>query len=263
MYSSGVDQRTIQFSLVKTSSAEQSVLAGSRRWVQTAAKRMHSHDVRALAVWPPYTAVSPPHRRLTPVDTVPIVVSGGLDMSVAATPAASAQVTTKAKLVNPLATSVITTFEDAYHRRLAYSAGFNGATAIHVARQARLVLCLRDTSVSLWRIPTHEVPDEAVEGEEGERTYEEVLEMDLNVRTNIVAGALSGDGKWLAVSDRYEVKLFSLSTTVGTRNTCLETETYYSVARRRSQTQAHSRLLVCDTGFNVLRQWRHLHYLLA
>ncbi|KZV77615.1 WD40 repeat-like protein [Peniophora sp. CONT] len=214
VYSSGVDQRTVQFSLVKTASAEQSVLSGSRRWVQTASKRMHSHDVRALAVWPPYTPLPPSHRRFMPVDLIPIVVSGGLDMSVAATPAASAQTTTKAKLVNPLATSVITTFEDAYHRRLAYSTGFNGATAVHVARQARLVLCIRDTSVSLWRIPAHEASDEAVQSEEGERTYEEVLEMDLNVRTNLVAGAISGDGAWMAVSDRYEVKLFSLATTV-------------------------------------------------
>ncbi|VDB99402.1 unnamed protein product [Peniophora sp. CBMAI 1063] len=211
VYSSGVDQRTVQFSLVRTGSAEHSVLSATSRWVQTAIKRMHSHDVRALAVWPPYTPVLPSHRRLTPADLVPIVVSGGLDMSVAATPAASAQVTTKAKLVNPLATSVITTFEDAYHRRLAYNTGFNGATAVHVARLARLVLCVRDTSVSLWRIPAHG-SEEAGEDEEGERMYEEVLEMNLNVRTNLVAGALSGDGKWLAVSDRYQVKLFSLAT---------------------------------------------------
>lgn len=36
------------------------------------------------------------------------------------------------------------------------------------------------------------------------------LEMELNVGTNIVCGAVSDDGRWLAVSDGLEVKLFRL-----------------------------------------------------
>ena len=38
--------------------------------------------------------------------------------------------------------------------------------------------------------------------------------MDLNVHSNITEHEISDDGKWLAVSDLYESKLFSLRTDV-------------------------------------------------
>ena len=38
--------------------------------------------------------------------------------------------------------------------------------------------------------------------------------MVLNVRTNLIASAISDDGAWLVVSDFYETKLFSLEATV-------------------------------------------------
>ncbi len=38
--------------------------------------------------------------------------------------------------------------------------------------------------------------------------------MDLNVHSNITQHEISDDGKWLAVSDLYESKLFSLRTDV-------------------------------------------------
>jgi U3 small nucleolar RNA-associated protein 4 len=44
--------------------------------------------------------------------------------------------------------------------------------------------------------------------------WDKVLEMDLSVHSNIVAHEISDDGKWLAVSDLYESKLFSLRTDV-------------------------------------------------
>ena len=42
--------------------------------------------------------------------------------------------------------------------------------------------------------------------------WDKVLEMDLNVHSNIIGHEISDDGKWLAVSDLYESKLFSLRT---------------------------------------------------
>lgn len=41
--------------------------------------------------------------------------------------------------------------------------------------------------------------------------WEKVLDMELNVHTNVLASAISDDGRWLVVSDLYESKLFSLS----------------------------------------------------
>ncbi|TFY78951.1 hypothetical protein EWM64_g5058 [Hericium alpestre] len=51
VYSSGVDQKTTQYTQIKSfKSGSASILSAWSRWVQTASKRMHSHDVRALAI---------------------------------------------------------------------------------------------------------------------------------------------------------------------------------------------------------------------
>ncbi|KAI0314976.1 WD40 repeat-like protein [Amylostereum chailletii] len=217
IYTAGVDQKTTQFTLVKTtSSTVPAILSSSKRWVQTSSKRMHSHDVRALAIWPPYTPLPQPYQRPLTSNVAPILASGGLDMSVAVTPAALPR-NASTRVKNPLGTSVVATFEDAYHRRLAYPTGCHGTSAVYLARQARLVLCLRDTGVTLWRILRKssgvEVVDEHLLGEQG--GWEKILEMDLNVRSNLTAGAISRDGKWLVVSDHYEVKLFRLQPVEG------------------------------------------------
>ncbi|KAF7794114.1 hypothetical protein EIP86_005244 [Pleurotus ostreatoroseus] len=217
IYTSGVDQKVVQFTHIKTSqsSTQSSLLSrSSGRWVQTSSRRMHSHDVRALAIWPPHTALPPAHRRVLPLDVAPVLASGGLDMSVVLTPAALPASTAVAKVVNPLATSVVSTFEDAYHRRLAYTSAPYHASGLHLARKARLVLCMRDAGVSLWRVHRRRTmffntddPDEEPPADGG---WEQVLDMDLSVHTNLVASAISDDGRWIAVSDWYESRLFRI-----------------------------------------------------
>ncbi|KAI1797668.1 WD40 repeat-like protein [Ganoderma leucocontextum] len=217
IYTSGVDQKVTQFSYVKTShsSTNPSPLfsRATGRWVQSCSRRLHSHDVRALAIWPPHTPLLPSHQRHFPTDIAPVLVSGGLDMSVVVTPAALPTATLSGKVMNPLSTSTQATFEDAYHRRLAYSSGAASASAVHLARKARLVLCTREAGVTVWRIakrkPRGDSVDLDMEGQD--RGWERVLDMDLNVHTNLVAGAISDDGRWIAVSDWYETKLFQLS----------------------------------------------------
>ncbi|KAJ7042469.1 WD40-repeat-containing domain protein [Mycena alexandri] len=210
VYTSGVDQKITQFCFVKISGGEK---ANARRWIQTSSRRMHSHDVRALAIWPPYTPLPPSHRRQFPVDVAPILASGGLDMSVVVTPAAL-PTNTIVKIVNPISTSIHSTFEDSYHRRLAYSSGPSSTSAVKVARQARLVCCARDAGLGIWRIlkkptPAEEEPDAT--NDIDAPGWEKVLDMELNVHTNLLATAISDDGRWLVVSDLYESKLFSLS----------------------------------------------------
>ncbi|TFY72623.1 hypothetical protein EVG20_g365 [Dentipellis fragilis] len=210
IYTSGVDQKTTQFSLIKAPKSGSSILAASSRWVQTSSKRMHSHDVRALAIWPPYTPLPHTYKRQFPTDIAPVLVSGGLDMSLVAAPAALPQYTI-GKVVNPLSTSTVATFEDAYHRRIAYSSGTNGSSAVHLARRSRLILCMRETSVTIWRIlqkSSNESEELPVPGQDD--GWEKVLEMELNVVSNLIASAISGDGNWLAVSDHHETKLFSM-----------------------------------------------------
>lgn len=222
MYTSGVDQKITQFTRIKTSTpGSSSVLHSSSRWVQSCSRRMHSHDVRALAIWPPYSALPSSHMRKFPVDVAPILASGGLDMSVVLTPAAPAVSTIVSKVVNPLSTSIVSTFEDSYHRRIAYTSGPSCTSALRIAGQARFVCCARDTGLSIWRIlQKQETPsDEDSLSEPVEsRGWEKVLDMELNVHTNIIASAISDDGQWLVVSDLYETKLFALEIEVSVRS---------------------------------------------
>ncbi len=246
MYTSGIDQKVTQFSLLESSSSKgNSTPSSLTKWVRTASKRMHSHDVRGLSIWPPYTPLPSPHRRSFPTNVVPLLVSGGLDMSVVVTPAALPRSST-ARPTNPLATSVTATFEDAYHRRIAYSSGAHGTVGLHLAKHARLVLSTGDTDLAVWRLPkkpsVEEEPPLALSGEG--TGWKKVLEMSLRVQTNLVASAISDDGRWLAVSDALETKLFWLQVDVRVYRLVLHCDVVHltrAVLGRRLEAQARSR----------------------
>lgn len=140
-------------------------------------------------------------------------------MSVVLTPALPASVTTStnaARVVNPLATSVAATFEDSYYRRVPYSA------VTSVAKRARLVLSVHETGLNVWRvldIPSSSMVVDGMDNStdpESRVGWESVLEMEFSVHTNLIASALSNDGRWLVASDLYETKLFELVKTVST-----------------------------------------------
>jgi U3 small nucleolar RNA-associated protein 4 len=220
VYTSGVDQKISQFSLIRTLDKESAHIRPSSHWVQSGSRRMHSHDVRALVTWPPYNALPPLHKRQFPIDIAPILASGGLDMSVVVTPAALPMNTVVAKITNPLSTSVDSTFENSYHRRLAYTSGPSSTCAVQIARRARLVTCMRDTGLGVWKILRKQVSsDEEITLNAAleicdNKSWEKVLDMELNVQTNLVASAISDDGRWLVASDLYETKLFRLENDV-------------------------------------------------
>ncbi|KAF7320238.1 WD-REPEATS-REGION domain-containing protein [Mycena kentingensis (nom. inval.)] len=210
VYTSGVDQKITQFCYLKTSTGEKTT---TRKWIQTSSRRMHSHDVRALAIWPPYSVLPSSHKRQIALDVVPLLASGGLDMSVVITPAALST-STLVKIANPIVTSVHCTFEDSYHRRLAYSSGPSSTSAIRVARGQRFICCARDNGLDVWRILKKPISgsdeDIPASDEPDAPEWEKVLDMELNVHTNILASDISDDGRWLVASDLYETKLFSL-----------------------------------------------------
>ncbi|KAF8624779.1 hypothetical protein AX15_005669 [Amanita polypyramis BW_CC] len=218
VYTSGVDQKIAQFTLVKTTGTDKGPLGfqgTSSRWVQTCSRRLHSHDVRALTTWPTYTLLPPAYRKHYPIDVAPILASGGLDMSVTVTPAALPS-STVVKITNPLVTSSDATFENSYHRRLAYTSGPSGTSSISLARHARLIACMGDAGLSIWRLSTEsriDVDDVVQDMQESElRGWQKVLEMDLSVNGNLIASAISDNGQWLVASDQFDTKLFSLST---------------------------------------------------
>jgi U3 small nucleolar RNA-associated protein 4 len=144
-----------------------------------------------------------------------VLASGGLDMSVVLTPAAPSVNTVTRKLVNPLATSLTVTFEESYQRKLAWTNGPSGTTLVKIARAAKLVLAMGDKDLGLWRLKEQAVQELNDETEaENNGGWDKVLELDLNVQTNLIASAISDDGRWLVVSDLYETKLFTLESNV-------------------------------------------------
>ncbi|CAE6417013.1 unnamed protein product [Rhizoctonia solani] len=204
IYTSGVDQRTVEFVKLPPSGNDPS------KWVQTTQRRIHSHDVRALAMWPPYAPTSNDKQTYAP-----LLISAGLDMSVALVPAAPPQAEKLGMLVNPILSSRsnVTTFEDAYPKRLGYPLTSGNVV---LAPRARLVVSFSDRVVGIWRLPAQgsKSVGERAGGDESE--WEKVLEMELRFRTNITAGTMSPDGQWLAVADVWEVKLFRIEDVNGT-----------------------------------------------
>lgn len=217
VYTSGVDQKISEFAYVKqppplNSNTTSASGHFASKWVHSCSRRMHSHDVRALAIWPPQShlnSVLPSW----PSEISPLLASGGLDMSVTLTPAAPPS-STVVKVINPLCTSQECVFEESYHRRMAFTSSM--VRAVHVARQARLLLCMRDADLALWRVHSsgrgkgsaEEDEDAPLSSSSGD--WEKILDMDLNVETNLRASAISEDGSWLVAADSYETKLFRL-----------------------------------------------------
>lgn len=205
VFTSGPDQKVCQFSAVTQSN-------GTTQWALTATKRLHTHDVRALAIFPSYIPLPSTHPLALPPlnpNLAPIIASGGWDMAPSLTPAAQPDLLAQ-RLRNPLGKekggqgNKHIVFEDAFPRRLSMFGGQRGEQRIAVSRGGRLVVGRKDRSVGIWRVL------------EDERGWEKALEMDLRLRTNLISSAVSQDGQWLAVSDLYETKLFRLVTSPST-----------------------------------------------
>ncbi|WWD07161.1 hypothetical protein V865_005258 [Kwoniella europaea PYCC6329] len=191
VFTSGPDQRICQFVNVPSTSG-----SGSQ-WVLTTSKRVHSHDVRALAVFPPYTPFS--GTSINP-GYAPVIASGGWDMSLTFTSAGTPDSGSSLLVKNPLgkfkgASGSRVTFEESFSRKMGYMTDGR----VQFAPQARLLLGRKDRSVGVWKV---------LEDEQG---WEKVLEIELKLRTNLISSSISPNGKWLAVSDLYETKLFQLS----------------------------------------------------
>lgn len=199
LYTAGVDQNITEFLAVNVGTNVSGRSTINRRWIQSCSRCMHSHDVRSLATWPPYVPVvggSKAHLASTP-----ILVSGGLDMSLVLSPIATPS-PHSAGLENIVSRGSVATFEEGHYRRLQFV-----QRVVKIAQKARILACMGDTTVSLWKIDRETIHAE-VEGPSG--SWAKLAELDLKVRTNLTACELSSDGMWLAIADFYETKLFML-----------------------------------------------------
>lgn len=216
MYSSGVDQvvSEVQMTTVMvggtTRSGKQNEVG---KWIHTHSRRLHAHDVRAIAVSPSYTSLFPnkfSYSHNLETNRVPIVISGGYDFSLVFTPAATSS--TAPNLPNPISESQGTTFTTSNHRKASYIPQRN-SSLISLAHDAGIMAERTLQGINLWTLRTINSGDQKkpIKGQE----YQKLLEMDLNTQTNLVSSAISDDGKWLAASDSYEVRLWRLKMTVG------------------------------------------------
>ncbi|BGP17760.1 hypothetical protein JCM10213_005342 [Rhodosporidiobolus nylandii] len=247
LFTSGVDQKTTEFRLVTVASSRVHDLPAGR-WIQSSGRRLHSHDVRAIVISPPYSIPSPissPASASAKKPVVPVMISAGLDLSLILTPVSAASSTSSSKktpqLKNPISDVPSTSFESTTHRRASYVPQRSRPFAVAGGNEApRLLICRRDRGVGIWRLEDPkragsayagganaaplargkwgrrkfgaEAEEEEEEDEEvGTTGYEKVAELELKVQTNLVSSAVSPDGRWLAVSDLYETKLFRLS----------------------------------------------------
>ncbi|KAG8903326.1 U3 small nucleolar RNA-associated protein [Tulasnella sp. 403] len=212
IFTSGIDQTITQCVRLQVTEDDGMI---QERWIKTMNKTVHSHDVRALAVWPPYAPF--PAARTSKLPFVnpllsPILVSGGQDMMVyfMACATSSPTILTK-RIANPLAPdlrhihSTAMTFETSRVQRLAYP--LDGV--VSVAKDARLVVCRRPMELSIWKLRGEDTTPNSALGKPGD--FDMVLDMSLNLTTHLIASAISDDGQWLAASDAMEVKLFNLT----------------------------------------------------
>lgn len=213
MYASGVDQRVHEFSLVSVASTD-STTSGPPRWIHTRSRRLHAHDVRCIAIWPP-PQLFPPKllpRNAARERTAPVLATGGLDKTLILTPVAPPSLIGTTAL-NPFLRGQAPSLEDSFYRRLPYAQlGASGGNLVQAASKARYIMCRYDTKISVWRVQPPRPQSLADIGIPAtpEDAWKKMLDMDLKVDTTLSASAISADGQWMAVSDAYETKLFRI-----------------------------------------------------
>ncbi|KAN0066210.1 U3 small nucleolar RNA-associated protein [Thecaphora frezii] len=182
LYSAGVDQKVAEYALIPSTSSKRG------RWVQIAARRLHAHDIRSLAIDPPYEpllSVEALSRGLdTPVRKLPILISGGVDFNLILTPASSPSGVTVAisakaaaglpnsknrrrnllmtaaeqeqALINPISSNAVTTFADSTQRRVPFvpstsrSGSVGGGSIASVCKGKGWIVLRREQSIGIW-----------------------------------------------------------------------------------------------------------------
>lgn len=164
LFTSGVDQKTTEFRQVTVGSSRiHDVPVG--RWIQASGRRLHSHDVRAIVISPPYSVPlpSPPPSTHSKRALVPIMTSAGLDLSLiltAVAPLPSTLSTASKKRAspppNPVSDVASIAFESTVHRRASYvpqrARPFAVAPGSGTAERPRLLVCRRERAIGIWRL---------------------------------------------------------------------------------------------------------------
>ena len=189
------------------------------KWIQSSARRFHTHDVLALAVYPPASTLPAGAAGTTIV--APVLVSGGVDTTLVMTPCGSSSSASGAgseAVVNPIpknaGSSGSTLLGDAFFRKQGSLNGVDAST-ISLSASGRLMLARLESSLALFELAPINRSDTGrlLDDDDGTGTgggWQKLLDMELSATTSLVASAISDDGKWLAVSDLGETRVFYL-----------------------------------------------------
>lgn len=235
VYTSGVDQRTVEFTLISSGTTDTANKV-QEKWVITSTRRMHSHDVKALTIEPSQDLLEYARRNGKPSvpNRVPILLSGGIDMTLVMCTAAppglnlenlAAASTSRSTIHrNPISSSGILTFADTFQRRLAYvPSSTRGGARVTLCAAKRWLFLRRDTGISIWSVD--QAISKVTERQEplsaslyaqqpappiNEPQYTKILDMALQCHTSLISSAISHDGTWLAISDLYTTKIYKL-----------------------------------------------------
>lgn len=200
IYSSGSDQATCQFT--RTLTSEPSSSRKTERWHLTNKRRVHQHDVRALACSPSYH----PHNT---IKAASILLSGGLDMSIMITPCGDER---PHEMVGILSNAMNQTFATGNTGMIPY---VPQSSVLSFSRSKRLILLRKHTGFAVWKIGN---------GKTGKTAgWTKVAEVQLKGKTNTTLGSISGDGQWILIGDLWRTGIWRLAAVsvfrLGRRNT--------------------------------------------
>ena len=189
VYSASVDQKVAEYTLIGSQQQQQQQGSAGKgktkqvKWAHTATRRLHAHDIRALAIEPKFDIAAAAAARFSGaahVDSlparVPVLVSGGTDFHVVMTPAAASSTAlnharggkkkASAAQINPISDTPLVSFGETIQRKMAYvpptsrSSLLGGGSAIQLCAAKRWVVLRRTDSIAIWSLPPSATEDE-------------------------------------------------------------------------------------------------------
>lgn len=173
----------------------------------------------ALAVYPPASPL-PAAAAVSASSTLvaPLLVSGGVDTTLVLTPCGTSAAAGDAVVINPIPRNAgvpgSTILGDAHFRKHGSLNGVDAST-VSLSASGRLLLARLESALALYRLaPVSRGENGRLAKEDGGESlgggWEKVLDLELTATTGLVASAVSDDGRWLAVSDLGETRVFYL-----------------------------------------------------
>ncbi|KAL9084986.1 MAG: hypothetical protein Q9159_004952 [Coniocarpon cinnabarinum] len=165
IFSGGIDRKTVIYTLSEHHTPSR------RRWAVSSHKRIHTHDVKAMAS--------------LESNNISVVTSGGPDAHLTIMPLAKHQ--------------------EEYHRKIPFV-----PQKPPIVGARRLVLNWSANELSIWRVRSRHQLGLSESGANDHAGFELAARMGLKGEENIACACLSSDGKLLAVSTSAETKLFQI-----------------------------------------------------